>query len=44
MRYLVQERGISISYQNQAINAIKFYRGGGPLRAGPGRHSKGVSD
>ena len=25
MRYLVQERGISASYQNQAINAIKFY-------------------
>ncbi len=25
MRYLVQERGISTSYQNQAINAIKFY-------------------
>lgn len=25
IRYLVKERGISISYQNQAINAIKFY-------------------
>ncbi|MDX2194978.1 MAG: tyrosine-type recombinase/integrase [Cytophagales bacterium] len=25
IRYLVQERGISASYQNQAINAIKFY-------------------
>lgn len=25
MRYLVQERGISTSYQNQAINAIKYY-------------------
>ena len=25
VRYLVQERGISSSYQNQAINAIKFY-------------------
>ncbi len=25
MRYLVQERGISASYQNQAINAIKYY-------------------
>jgi integrase/recombinase XerD len=25
MRYLVQERGISASYQNQSINAIKFY-------------------
>jgi len=25
MRYLVNERGISASYQNQAINAIKFY-------------------
>ena len=25
IRYLVQERGISSSYQNQAINAIKFY-------------------
>lgn len=25
VRYLVQERGISGSYQNQAINAIKFY-------------------
>lgn len=25
VRYLVQERGISASYQNQAINAIKFY-------------------
>jgi site-specific recombinase XerD len=25
MRYLVEERGISSSYQNQAINAIKFY-------------------
>ena len=25
VRYLVQERGISTSYQNQAINAIKFY-------------------
>jgi integrase/recombinase XerD len=24
-RYLVKERGISASYQNQAINAIKFY-------------------
>ncbi|MCA1920376.1 MAG: site-specific integrase [Flavobacterium piscis] len=25
MRYLVNERGVSSSYQNQAINAIKFY-------------------
>ncbi len=25
MRYLVEERGISSSYQNQAVNAIKFY-------------------
>ncbi|WP_420572748.1 hypothetical protein [Kordia sp.] len=25
MRYLVQEREISESYQNQMINAIKFY-------------------
>ncbi len=25
IRYLVQERGISSSYQNQAINTIKFY-------------------
>jgi site-specific recombinase XerD len=25
LRYLVQERGVSTSYQNQAINAIKFY-------------------
>ncbi len=25
MRYLVKERGISSSYQNQAINSIKFY-------------------
>lgn len=25
VRYLVQERGIGSSYQNQAINAIKFY-------------------
>lgn len=25
MRYLVQERGISRSYQNQVINSIKFY-------------------
>lgn len=25
IRYLVKERGISSSYQNQAINAIKFY-------------------
>lgn len=25
IRYLVKERGISASYQNQAINAIKFY-------------------
>lgn len=25
VRYLVQERGISSSYQNQSINAIKFY-------------------
>lgn len=25
MRYLVHERGISTSYQNQAINAIKYY-------------------
>lgn len=25
MRYLVKERGISASYQNQAINSIKFY-------------------
>jgi site-specific recombinase XerD len=24
-RYLVEERGVSTSYQNQAINAIKFY-------------------
>jgi integrase/recombinase XerD len=24
-RYLVQEHGISVSSQNQAINAIKFY-------------------
>jgi len=25
MRYLVNERGVSTSYQNQAVNAIKFY-------------------
>jgi site-specific recombinase XerD len=25
LRYLVQERAVSTSYQNQAINAIKFY-------------------
>lgn len=25
LRYLIEERGISTSYQNQAINAIKFY-------------------
>jgi len=25
LRYLVQERAVSASYQNQAINAIKFY-------------------
>jgi site-specific recombinase XerD len=25
LRYLVQQRGVSSSYQNQAINAIKFY-------------------
>ncbi len=25
MRYLVEERRISVSYQNQSINAIKFY-------------------
>ena len=25
LRYLVEERGVSTSYQNQAINAIKFY-------------------
>ncbi len=24
-RYLIEERGVSVSYQNQAINAIKFY-------------------
>ncbi|MCX6286555.1 MAG: site-specific integrase [Bacteroidetes bacterium] len=24
-RYLIEERGVSTSYQNQAINAIKFY-------------------
>ncbi len=23
--YLVKERNVSVSYQNQAINAIKFY-------------------
>lgn len=25
MRYLVNERGVSSSYQNQAVNALKFY-------------------
>lgn len=25
MRYLVNERGVSTSYQNQAVNSIKFY-------------------
>ncbi|MBL0105628.1 MAG: phage integrase N-terminal SAM-like domain-containing protein [Bacteroidetes bacterium] len=25
LRYLVMERKVSTSYQNQAINAIKFY-------------------
>ncbi len=25
LRYLVSERKVSVSYQNQAINAIKFY-------------------
>src|ERR1035437_8786575 len=25
LRYLVMERKVSVSYQNQAINAVKFY-------------------